>query len=283
MIYPALDFYKRDLAAFYASVAPWMLRYVANRPLTLVRCSSGITDPDALRAQCQFLPHEAPWYRWASAPIRRAHIQEQQKIGEYLVVDSPEALVALAQGNIVEIHVWNSTIDHLEQPDRIVLDLDPGDGVKWTQVVAAACQIRDLLTALGLQCWPKLTGGKGLHLVVPFQPEHGWDATYMLAYRIAQAALERDPHTFTLDFSKQKRTHRILIDYKRNHRGAVAVAPYSTRARPNGAVAVPVSCRELRAARAPDHWTVLNVRKRFRRGADDPWAEFWHCRQRLSR
>jgi bifunctional non-homologous end joining protein LigD len=283
MIYPALNFTKQDLAAFYATVAPWMLPHVANRPLTLVRCSSGISSPDALREQCQFLPHEPAWYGWASAPIRRAQIQEQHKVGEYVIVDSPEGLVALVQGDIVEIHVWNSTVDHLEQPDRIVLDLDPGESVQWAQVVAAARHIRDLLGSLGLQCWPKLTGGKGLHLVVPFQPEHGWDATYLLAHRVAQAALERHPNTFTLDFSKQKRARRILIDYKRNHRGAVAVAAYSTRARPNGPVGIPVSWREIGSIRGSDHWTVDNLRQRLQRLKNDPWRDFWTCRQRLTR
>jgi bifunctional non-homologous end joining protein LigD len=283
MIYPALNFTKQDLAAFYDTLAPWMLPHVANRPLTLVRCSSGILSPDALREQCQFLPHEAAWYEWARAPIRRVHIQEQHKIGEYLVVDSPEGLVALVQGDIVEIHAWNSTVDHLEQPDRIVLDLDPGEAVQWAEVVAAARQLRDLLSSLDLRCWPKLTGGKGLHVVVPFQPEHGWDATYLLAHRIAQAALERHPNTFTLDFSKQKRARRILIDYKRNHRGAVAVAAYSTRARPNGSVGIPVSWRELGSVRGSDHWTVDNLRQRLHRLKNDPWRDFWTCRQRLTR
>lgn len=187
------------------------------------------------------------------------------------------------QGDIVEVHAWNSTVDHLEQPDRIVLDLDPGEGVPWAQVVAAARQLRDLLSSLGLRCWPKLTGGKGLHVVVPFEPEHGWDATYLLAHRIAQAALERNPSTFTLDFSKQKRARRILIDYKRNHRGAVAVAAYSTRARPNGPVGIPVSWRALGSVRGSDHWTVVNLRQRLERLQHDPWRDFWNCRQRLTR
>jgi bifunctional non-homologous end joining protein LigD len=283
LVYPALGFSKRDLAQFYADVAAWMLPYVAHRPLTLVRCERGVRDADALRTECRFLPHEIGWYRWAGPPLRRVQIQEQKKVGEYLVLDSPEGLAALVQGDIVEVHCWNSTLDHLETPDRIVLDLDPGSGVTWSEVVAAARDVRALLTNLGLQCWPKLTGGAGVHIVIPFEPEHGWDAVYALAQRLAQAAAQRAPDRFTLDFAKQKRTRKILIDYKRNHRGAVAVAAYSARARPSGTVGVPVSWRELVATRPPERHTVQTVRTRLARLTADPWRDFWSCRQRLSR
>jgi bifunctional non-homologous end joining protein LigD len=282
VVYPALNFTKADLAAFYADVARWMLPYVANRPLTLVRCDGPIAA-GVPGETCRFLPHSSAWYRWATPPIRRVQIPEQKKLGEYLIVDSPEALIALVQGDIVEVHVWNSTADRIETPDRLVLDLDPGDGVSWPQIVAAAMLVRGLLRSLGLASWPKLTGGKGVHVVVPFLPEHGWPDVYALSYRLAQAALERDPGRFTLDFAKDKRRNKIPIDYKRNHRGAVAVAAYSTRARPNGAVGVPLSWRELAASRSPDRWTVRTLHLRLRRLRLDPWREFWSCRQRLTR
>ncbi len=282
-VYPDLGFDKRDLAQFYADIASWMLPYVSNRPLTLVRCERPVRTSTALRTDCRFLPHEAGWHHWAAPAVRRVQIQELKKLGEYLVVDSAEALVSLIQGDIIEIHAWNSTADRVEHPDRIVLDLDPGDGVEWAQVVAAALQLRDLLSSLGLQSWPKFTGGKGVHVVLPFAPEHGWDEIYALSRRLAEAALERDPSGFTLDFSKKARKHQILIDYKRNYRGAIAVAAYSTRARPNGAVGIPVSWRELGLSRGPDQWTVKNVRARLKSLKSDPWREFWVCRQRLGR
>lgn len=232
-----------------------MLPYVANRPLTLVRCERGVRDADALRTECRFLPHEAGWYRWAHPPLRRVQIQEQKKVGEYLVVDSPAGLAALVQRDIVEVHCWSSTVDRLETPDRVVLDRDPGSGVSWAEVVAAAREVRALLASLGLQCWPKLTGGKGIHIVIPFEPEHGWDAIYTFAHRLAQAAVERAPDRFTVDFARRERTRKILIDYKRNHRGAVAAAAYSARAHPGGTVGIPVSWRELGPARGPERHT----------------------------
>lgn len=282
-VYPALNFSKRDLAQFYADVAPWVLPYIADRPLTLVRCARAIQSQNALRDACQFLPHTPGWYGWAPPWLRRVNIQEQHKVGEYLVVDSPEGLRALVQGDIVEIHVWNATVDHIETPDRIVLDLDPGDGVPWRQTIAAALETRAVLHGLGLRSWPKLTGGKGVHVVVPFEPEYGWDEIYALALRIAQAAVGREPRMFTTSFAKGQRTGKVLVDYKRNHRGAIAVAAYSARARPNGAVGVPLSWRQLTATAAPDHWTVGNLRRRLRGLKRDPWHDFWSCRQRLGR
>lgn len=280
-VYPALGFTKLHLAALYADLAEWMLPYVANRPLTLVRCEKGVRSADALRSECKFLRHEPGWHRWARQPIRRIQIQEQKKVGEYLVVDSPEGIVSLVQGDILELHVWNATTDQLERPDRIVFDLDPGADVAWADVLGAARILGDQLGAIGLESWPKLTGGKGIHVVVPFQPEHGWSAVYAFARAVAEAVVRRDPAKYTTEFAKQHRSDKILVDYKRNHRAAVAVAAYSPRARPSGAVGVPLAWSELRSSLRPDRWTVTNVRERLRRLKRDPWVGLWQSRQRL--
>jgi bifunctional non-homologous end joining protein LigD len=282
-MYPELGFTKLDLAELYSDLADWMLPYISNRPLTLVRCEKGVRRADALRTECKFLKHDPAWHRWATEPIRRVQIQEQKKVGEYLVVDSPEGLVALIQGDIIELHVWNSTADQLERPDRIVFDLDPREDVEWPRVVKAARLLRDEFAALGLESWPKLTGGKGLHVVLPFRPEHSWDEVYTLARKLAETVVRRDPQTYTFDFSKRSRSKQILIDYKRNHRGAIAVAAYSTRARPNAPLGIPIAWRELKPSLAPDQWTVQNVRQRLKGLKADPWADFWTTRQRLAR
>ncbi len=280
-VYPELGFVKLDLARYYAEVAEHMLPYVANRPLTLVRCEKGVRGPDALRTDCKFLRHEPGWHRWAKEPLRRVNIQEQKKIGEYLLVDSPAALVALAQGDILEVHVWNAKADDLERPDRIVFDLDPGRAVTWASVVEAAHELRRALEALDLRSWVKLTGGKGLHVVVPFVAERAWQEVFSFARSVAGALVRLDPGLFPLEFGKHGRERRILVDYKRNHRAAVAVAAFSARARPGGAVSAPVAWRELEPSLAPDAYRVTNMTQRLTRLRMDPWKEFWASRQRL--
>jgi len=280
-VYPELGLTKLDLARYYAEIAERMLPYVENRPLTLVRCEKGVRSADALRADCKFLRHEPGWHRWAKAPIVRVNISEQKKIGEYLVVDSKAALVALAQGDILEVHVWNSTVEHLEMPDRIVFDLDPGVEVPWQRVIEAARLLRDELARVELAAWVKLTGGKGLHVVVPFVPERSWDDVFAFARNTAEAFVRRDPSAFTLEYGKQGRARKILLDYKRNHRAAVAVAAYSARARINGSISLPVAWRELATLVAPDVWTIVNVRERLKRIRRDPWQDFWTSTQRL--
>jgi len=280
-VYPALGYTKLDLARLYAELAERMLPYIAGRPLTLVRCENGVRSADALRRECKFLRHEPGWHRWAHEPIRRVQIQEQKKVGEYLVVDCPEALVALIQGDISEIHAWNALANDVEKPDRVVLDLDPGHDVPWPHVLEAARMLRAELRQRSLESWPKLAGGKGLHVVVPFQAEHGWLEVYGFARDVAEALSRQQPDRFTLDFAKSGRSQKILIDYKRNHRAAVAVAAYSTRAHPDGTLSMPLSWRELTPSLSPRQFTVDNVLARIHRRRADPWAGFWKARQRL--
>jgi bifunctional non-homologous end joining protein LigD len=280
-VYPALGLKKLDLARYYAQVAEQMLPYIANRPLTLVRCDKGVRNPDALRADCKFLRHEPGWHRWAKPPIQRVQIHEQKKIGEYLVVDSPAALVALAQGDILEIHVWNSTTQDLERPDRLVFDLDPGAAVHWNTVIEAAHLLREELAQVELDSWVKLTGGKGLHVVVPFRPEHGWDEVFAFSRSLAESLVRKDPAAFTVDFAKGGRERKILVDYKRNHRAAVAVAAYSARARANAAVSAPLSWRELEQCPSSDAFTIATIAANPARLQHDPWKGFRSSSQRL--
>ena len=135
---------------------------MAGRPLTLVHCPAGIAAP------CLFLKHAKAW---GPSALRRVQIQEKTKVGEYLVADTIEAVVSLAQMGIVEIHTWNSTADAVERPNRLVWDLDPGLGVSWKQVAKAAGLVRDVLKTLGLASWVKTTGGRGLHVVAPLKPK----------------------------------------------------------------------------------------------------------------
>jgi bifunctional non-homologous end joining protein LigD len=161
VIYPDLGMSKIQFAQYFERIADWIIPHLAGRPLTLVHCPAGIAAP------CNFLKHAKAW---GPSALRRVRIQEKTKVGEYLVADSIEAVVSLAQMGIVEIHTWNSTADDIERPNRIMWDLDPGPEVSWPQVVKAAELVREILTTLGLRSWVKTTGGRGLHVVVPLKP-----------------------------------------------------------------------------------------------------------------
>jgi bifunctional non-homologous end joining protein LigD len=271
LIYPDLGISKLQLARYYEAVGERMLPHVTGRPLTLVHC------PDGLSAPCNYLRHAKAW---GPNALRRVRIREKTKVGEYLVADSVEAIVSLAQMGVVEIHTWNSRADDVERPDRIILDLDPGPEVTWTQVVTAARLVGDVLDTLGLASWVKTTGGRGLHLVVPLRPERDWSECLAFARDVADAIARTDPALYTTTFAKAGRENKLLIDYLRNNRTNTAVAAFSTRARPGAQVSMPLAWRDL--AGGPDRWTMLSVPSRLTRLKSDPWSDYWSCRQRLS-
>ncbi len=281
VLYPALGFTKRDLAELYADIAPWILPHVRGRPLTLVRCEGGVTRPDGLRTECQFLRHTSGWHRWVPASVTRVQITEQRKQGEYLVIQSAADLIAISNGDIIELHAWNSTISQLECPDRVIFDLDPGPGVAFREVVAAAQVLRERLRESSLESWVRTTGGKGVHVTVPLEPVHSWDACFEYSRALASGLARSLPRVFTTSFGKAARAGKILIDYKRNHRAAVAIAAYSTRARPNGPVSLPMAWDDLAREKSADSTTVRNLRDKLAARTGDPWEAYGSCRQRL--
>src|SRR5262249_13336902 len=161
------------------------------------------------------------------------------------VAESIAGVVALAQMNILEIHTWNATVDHLETPDRIVIDLDPGPEIPWKAVVAAAQVVRAALDALGLRSFVKTTGGKGLHVVAPFVAHPDWATCLAFARGVAEAIEREEPRRYSTSLGKRGREDKVLLDYLRNNRGSTSVAAFSTRARPGCAVSMPVDWEEL--------------------------------------
>src|SRR5690242_14552742 len=264
VIYPDLGISKLQLARYYEAIGPRMLPHLAGRPLTLVHC------PDGLAAPCNYLRHAKAW---GPNALRRVRIREKTKTGEYLVADSIEAIVSLAQMGIVEIHTWNSTDDNIERPNRIILDIDPGPTVTWKQVATAAKLARDVLKTLGLESWVKTTGGRGLHVVVPIKRERDWSECLDFARDVSEAITRTDTRLYTTAFTKAGREDKLLIDYLRNNRTNTSVAAFSTRARSGAHVSMPVSWRELTSA--PERWTMLTVLQRDERLRTDPWADYW--------
>jgi bifunctional non-homologous end joining protein LigD len=271
LIYPDLGISKIQLARYYEEIGDWIVPHVAGRPLTLVHCPAGLAAP------CIFLKHGKTW---GPSALRRVKIQEKTKIGEYLVADSTEAVVSLAQMGIVEIHTWNSTVEDIDRPNRIVWDLDPGPAVTWKQVVKAAGLLRDVLKTLGLTSWVKTTGGRGLHVIVPITPARDVAKCLEFSRDVSEAITRTDPQLYTTTFAKLGREHKILIDYLRNNRTNTSICALSPRARAGATVSMPLDWTDLTAS--PERWTLTTVPQRLKRLRADPWARYWTAAQEIS-
>jgi bifunctional non-homologous end joining protein LigD len=280
-LFPAAGRTKLDLAQYYEAVADWMLPDLVDRPLTLVHCPNGVPEKGAAKGvDCVFMKHAKVW---GPSAIRRVRIREKTKVGEYLIADSSAALIGLAQMNVLEIHTWNSRFARVEQPDRVVVDLDPGETVGWAAVVRAAKLVRDVLLAMDLESFVKTTGGRGLHVVIPIAPRADWTECLDFARHFALMLVRRQPELFTERFAKAGREDKILIDYLRNNRTNTSVAAYSTRARPDATVSTPLAWSELTASKPPSRFTIDTVRKRLATLRADPWRGYRQSSQRISR
>jgi bifunctional non-homologous end joining protein LigD len=196
-----------------------------------------------------------------------------------LAVDDVDALVSAAQMNTIEFHTLNSTTAHIDQPDRVIFDLDPGEGVTWPHIQEAALLVRALLAELDLASWLKTSGGKGLHVVVPLERRYTWDQMKSFSHAISVQLEQSHPDEYISTASKAARKGRIFVDYLRNSRGATAVAPYSVRARPGASVSTPLSWKELESLSRPDVFHMDDVLARTKRA--DPWAKFLKSPQKL--
>lgn len=263
---------KQKLAEFYVGISDWLLPHLVDRPLTLIRCPSGG------QKRCFVQRHS-----WAGLShfVRRATVRDESGETEILTVRDIQGVVALVQAGVLEMHVWGATLADLERPDRLVFDLDPGEGIAWPLVIEGARAIRERLKAVGLESFVKTTGGKGLHVVVPLLPKASWPEALAFTRDMAHAMAADEPERYTTTSVKREREGRIFIDYLRNNREATSVAAYSTRARPGAPVSTPVAWNELSAKLRPNGFTVLNLNKRLTALRRDPWAEIASVKQVL--
>jgi bifunctional non-homologous end joining protein LigD len=275
IVYPEAGISKLEVAQYYERMAARMLPYLKDRPLSLVRCPGGAQADKACFFQKHVLEDEFPG-------IETVLIEDSSGEKEpYVVANSAEALAGLAQMSTLELHAWGSTAAHLETPDMFVIDFDPDEGLAWHNVVDAARAAHALFDGIGLTSFLKTTGGKGLHVVVPIVPEAGWDEVKEFTRMVALRLVEAFPDRFTANISKAKRKGRIFVDYLRNGRGATAIAPYSLRARPNAPVAVPIAWDDLDRDVRGNSFTLRNMEKALA-GRDDPWADYFNVRQKLT-
>ncbi|MCS3809744.1 DNA ligase D [Xanthomonas sp. 4461] len=274
VVFPALGISKGDVAEYYRAVAPLVLAEIARRPLSLLRC------PDGAGGDCFFQKHEG---RHLGTHIKAIPLQQKSGTEDYIYVEDAAGLLELVQMNALELHPWGSRTDDAEHPDRLVFDLDPGDGVSWADVVAAARDIRAKLRSAGLESAVRLSGGKGLHVVVPIVPDAGWEQARDFCEAFAQALATQAPERYVATMSKAKRHGVIFVDWLRNGRGNTSVCSWSLRAREKATVAVPLRWEELGKISGPDAFPIDKAIHRARRQRVDPWAEVLAVKQRLPR
>lgn len=273
VIDPSTGLRKVDLVRYYESVAEWMLPHLIGRPTSLVRGPTGVTG------ELFFQKHDdklsIPHVRNLPANLWPGH-------AELLEVPTVQALVACAQMNVIEFHTWNSLAKNIDKPDRIVFDLDPGEGASWQHVQEAALLVRAMLQQLGLECWLKTSGGKGLHVVVPLAPRLGYEKVKDFSRSVVLHLARTIPSRFVAKSGPKNRVEKVFVDYLRNGHGATTATAFSARSRPGLGVSMPIGWEQLGDLKSGAQWTIATAREYLSFQRVDPWAHYWRKRQALS-
>lgn len=267
VIWPDARLTKADLAAYWETMAELALPHIAGRALALVRC------PDDIEGEQFFQKKVSPGFP--------RQVLDLEAGGErVLAIEDADGLRALAQMSAIEIHPWGSRLDDIERPDRLIFDFDPDSTVGFGQVIEAAHMLGDVLDEAGLKSFPKTTGGKGLHVVLPIRPEMEWDQAKEFCHDVARWMVRRDPQRFTAELAKAKRKGRIFVDYLRNGRGATAIAPFSPRARPGATFAMPIAWKDVKPSLDPKRYTLPDAAS-FKAQAKAAWRGFFEVEQSI--
>lgn len=272
VLYSEQNVTKRALAEYYVGIADVMLPHVKDRPITLVRCPAGSEK------KCFYQRHPGSG---VPKELSEFLVPGFEDSGPYLYISDVKGLVALVQMGVLEIHPWNMRIDRPDRPDTIVIDLDPGEGTDFAAVVRAAHEVRALMMGLKLKSFCKASGGKGLHVVVPFERRAEWKEAKAFAKGIADRMSEEAPDRYLAKSSIAARKGKIFIDYLRNDPTSTSVAPYSSRARAGATIAMPLAWDEVTEDLDPRAFTIATVPERVKKLKGDPWAEMLEVRQRL--
>ncbi|MFL5152328.1 MAG: non-homologous end-joining DNA ligase [Microvirga sp.] len=272
VLYPEQSITKRQLAEYYLAVAEAMLPHVARRPITLVRCPTG------RQRKCFYQRHAGSG---VPAELGEVDIPGFEESGAYLFIKDAPGLVALVQMGVLEVHPWGARVDKPDRPDRVIFDLDPGEGLGFADVAEAAHEVRAYLGDLGLASFAKTTGGKGVHVVVPVDRRYGYPQVKAFAKKVAESLAAKTPTRYLTRISKAERRGRIFIDYLRNDATSTAVAAYSTRSRAGAPVVTPVTWDELIPSLDPAAFNVNTVPARLAKIGGDPWREMGKVRQGL--
>lgn len=264
---------KLDLVRYYESVADWILPHLSGRPCSLVRGPSGVAGPLFFQKHGEKIG--IPDITELDPALWPGH-------DALLEVNTPQALAAAAQMNVIEFHTWNSRSRRIDKPDRAVFDLDPGEGTPWPHVQEAATLTRSLLAEIGLESWLKTSGGKGLHVVVPLAARWGDDTVKDFSRAVVQHLAKVIPARFVAKSGPSNRVGKLFVDYLRNGHGATTAAAFSARARPGLGVSMPVAWDDLPTLKSGAQWTIANAREHLSFQTVDPWSGYWQARQSLT-
>ncbi len=268
---PTTSLTKMDLANYYRLAAGRMLPHLQDRPVSFLRAPEGISGDFFFQKHGEKL--KIPGLKLLDPALTPGH-------PAMMSIDTEEALIGAVQMNVIEFHTWNGTVKNIEKPDRMVFDLDPGEGVGWAMIIEAAELTRTLLEELELQSFLKTSGGKGLHVVVPLKPRDDWDTVKAFSKGVASHLARIIPDYFTAISGPRNRVGKIFIDYNRNGRGATTAAAFSARARAGLGVSMPCSWSELKTLTSGSQWTINNGHIRLE-SDHDPWQDYGRNKQIL--
>jgi len=263
---------KLELVQFYERISDWILPFLRNRPVSLLRAPEGVDGE-------QFFQKHAE--RLAIPNIKHLDPELDPGHARLMEIDTTAALIGAAQMGAIELHTWGATTDRIETPDLFILDLDPDPALPWKSMVEATQLTLSVLDELGLEAFLKTSGGKGMHIVVPLARKEDWETVKAFAKAIAQFMAQQLPERITATMGPKNRIGKIFVDYLRNTRGASTVTAYSVRARPGLPVSVPIARDELTSLHGSQEWTVANLLERLEGLKGEPWAGYAN-RQRIT-
>ena len=273
VIFPDAKATKGDLADYYQTIGGLMLPWIVRRPISLVRCPRGRAE------KCFFQKHNPGSF---GDDVKAVPITEKDGgVADYLYLENIAGLLACVQMGTIEFHGWGARVEALEQPDRMVFDLDPDEGLDFGDVREAAKDIRQGLADRGLTSFAMLSGGKGVHVVVPLEPRATWPEVSDFARGFATALAETQADRFTATMSREKRKGKLFIDWLRNQRGATSVIPYSARARTGAPVAAPVGWDELDDFDSAGRFGISDAPELIERANDADLRNWCEKKQRL--
>lgn len=249
---------KGEVAEYYAGAASLILPYLVSRPLTLLRCSSGIDG------ECFFQRNPG---KGLGADVRTFEFRHKGKKYEYLYIEDEKGLLEVVQMGAIELHPWGAPVSAIDFPDRMIFDLDPAPDVPFEAIKLAAQDLRRRLQQKGLESLLKCAGGKGLHVTVPLAGKDKWPAVRAFACSLAEEMVIPAPEAYVATMSKAKRSGKIFVDYFRNDYTATAIADYGVRARPGVPVALPLDWKELKNLKSSSQFSMKEVLTRIKRNS----------------